>query len=255
MQTLCQLCILMVANMLCTMLFTLTLWSYAQAKQKRASCSSCPQGALLWCILAQCWCIVAPMWGYAVCINSIAHRCMGDMLFIGFAVLYRAVLLCCCVALLYCIGLCCCVAVSGCVAVLYSVTVLLTHWSVKPISTLSIIYASPILNQLQNLAKPLILLHFLVIGLNCKALIVSPIALMYYFCFLLWSWLGMGQVWATGGYSAICIQPSPQNRLFSLLTTTQFSPSPMHNTAHTSPIHPLQCVTIYNQGLGSSTTQ
>jgi hypothetical protein len=73
------------------------------------------------------------------------------------------------VALLCCIGLCCCVAVLGCVAVLYSVNSLLTRWSVKLISTLSIIYVSPIFDQLQSLAKPLILLNIFIIGSNCNA--------------------------------------------------------------------------------------
>lgn len=115
--------------------------------------------------------------------------------------------------------------------------------------------ASQIFDQLQSLAKSLILLQFFIIRSNSAGLIVSPTLSLYYFCFPVRFRLGMGQVWATGGYSAICIQPSPQNRLFSLLTTTQFAPSPMHNTAHTRPIQPLQHVNVTNQGLGSSTTQ
>ena len=53
--------------------------------------------------------------------------------------------------------------------------------------------------------------------------------------------------WASGGWGAICIQHSPQNSYFNLLTTTPFAPLHSYNTAHTQATQLLQGVTICNQ--------
>lgn len=50
--------------------------------------------------------------------------------------------------------------------------------------------------------------------------------------------------WASGGWGAICIQHSPQNSYFNLLTTTPFAPLHSYNTAHTQATQLLQGVTI-----------